>query len=255
MSIPCCQVCREGTVFIATKSYVTYMIAAILLGGPACALALSAVYEAHAHAVASERSLGLTRDSVATRMQSLYLLLLVVIIGACALVVETATPAELLMYGGGVHGALHYIFWPADYFQNSTLTWLSPLSAMMLCEWCATLLLGNLIAVRGGHQSNEGITGTLVDEVVGTKYDMAVRIVIINVLAYPAPQLGLGFYLLLEARSLTSQPILACCGKVAPKKVSAEALAAWRSAQKGHLARAANERAAAANASLLAVMH
>ena len=176
------------------------------------------------------------------------------ILGACALVVETATPAELLVYGGGVHGVLHYLFWPADYFQHSTLTWLSPFSAMMLSEWCATLVLGNLIAVRGGQESNEGLAHTLIDG-MGAKYDMALRIGVINVLAYPAPQLGLGFYLLLEARSSTSQPILACCGKVAPQKVSAEALAAWRSAQKGHLARAANERAAAANASLLAVMH
>ena len=115
----------------------------------------------------------------------------------------------------------------------------------MLLEWCATLLLGNLLAVRGGQASADGTAEPLLGQgscggVAGDAGhtascgggglgDMAMRLLVINVLAYPAPQLGLGVYLLLEARSLSEQPILAwlCCEKPTPAAIRPLAQEAW----------------------------
>ena len=68
----------------------------------------------------------------------------------------------------------------------------------------------------------------------GGKGDMAVRLLVVNMLAYPAPQLGLSLYLLLEARSLSEQPVLAwvCCEKPTPVSMRALAQDAW---QRTHL--------------------
>ena len=65
--------CREGDVLHATRSYAFRMALAVMLGGPSCALALSAVFESHAKSVASPRALGLARESAAQLMQLPYL--------------------------------------------------------------------------------------------------------------------------------------------------------------------------------------
>ena len=110
--------CRDGDVLHATRSYAVRMAVAVVVGGPSCALALSAVFEGHARSVASPRALGAAKEAAAQIMQFPYLGVLLVTLCACVATVTTSTPSELHVYGGGIHGTLHYMFWPADYFHS-----------------------------------------------------------------------------------------------------------------------------------------
>ena len=208
------HVCVGSEVQKFTPFYLPLMLLCVLIGGPACAMAVSAHCEEHArlkaellntkqHYYFPKDELVETKAEISDAMQWIWLLVLAATVAGSA----SAFGSSSLMPDptDGSYDAsaiLLFIFWPVDLARLATLTWLTPLTGIMVVDWLGILLVGLLIAAADGSQEGPGLLG------VSKELDVILRCGLVLVCTFPTPYVGLALYLLLDTRQKAENPLL-----------------------------------------------
>jgi hypothetical protein len=227
--------CLQGEVWIFTPLYIPLMAVCVVAGGPACALAVSAHCEEQSRLklsvmvhskddFVSERKADERRASRATAMQWVYLVLLAAVVSCSA----SGFGAASLYSNDAVHATptLLYVLWPLNLLAPGTSEAMSSVVIMLLADWVGVLGLGVLFATT--HAAQEGPTFLA----VAVENDLTARLAVIFLGAFPSPYIGLALYLLLDARSKATDPMLPPCtgGLRGPQKP--RAMNAWETRQR-----------------------
>ena len=171
-------------------------LAALLLGGTACFISLVVICTVQ-HA---------PRAVVANSLQYAYL-------GAFALLSTVIVALQLTTTSWLT------LFWWPDVLLDSCMAGdaRAPWTVLLLADWVAMLIVANLLVLRSVarvqffDKSDGSYVGRSLlcdaSSCIPARFDLPLRLAIINGLAFPTPYLGLSLFLLLEARSLADMPL------------------------------------------------
>lgn len=202
-----------------TPFYFPLVLVCLVVGGPACALAVSCHCESMAlkkeetintkqNAYLNKEDLKEGRSGVADAMQWLWLLVLAATVAGSASAFSSSALAPEPADGSlDLRAILLYVFWPVDLLSAATRSWLTPASGALIADWVGVLLVGVLSAAADGDKGGgpEGLLG------VGAEYDAPLRIGLVCLCAFPSPYVGLALYVLLDTRHRAENPLLPTC--------------------------------------------
>ncbi len=220
-----------GEVTPLTPLYSLLMLVAVVVGGPTCALALSAHCEELARHKAAVALRHHERQAyLADSMQWVYLVALA-LIAAATTAAFGAPSLDPTFVGFDLGSFLYFYLWPLDLAYSST--WLTRFSAIFVADWAGVLLFGLLHALysQAGDVEGEAPPPSLLGAAEG--YDLLVRIVLILVGAFPNPYLGLGLYLLLDTRHKANFPLMPDCTASLLGNRAPRAMATWQAREQG----------------------
>lgn len=220
--------------------YAALMVVCVVVGGPACALALSTHCVEHARSktagVAAGELLSIRwaerRAFYSDCMQWVYL------IGFAAVVALTtaafgAPALDPRLVGIDLGAIARFYAWPLELIEDvslpSDLQWLAPATLICALDWLAIFGYGLALAVSA--QLDEDATTGLLG--VPARFDMLLRVAIILLLAFPNPYVGLAAYMLLDTRHYAPHPLLPDCTGALQGHDPPRAMATWKAREAG----------------------
>ena len=197
-----------------TPFHLPLMLVCVVIGGPTCAIAVSAHCEEHArlkaellntkqHHYLPKDELVETKAEISDAMQWIWLLVLAVTVaGSASAYGSSSLMADPTDGSRDTTAVLLYIFWPIDLARVATLTWLTPLTGALIVDWFGVLLVSLLIASADGSQEGGGLLGVAKD------LDVMMRCGLVFACSFPTPYVGLALYLMLDTRQKAANPLL-----------------------------------------------
>jgi len=223
--------CIGSEVAQYTPLYGPLMLVCLVIGGPACALAVNAHCEEQARLKVQKRinvgdyvpnsEVEERRGAIADCMQWLYLM--VVALMAFGTLTAFGSPSldPRHAHEPDSSALLEYYAWPYDLARASTLVWLTPLTAALAADWVGILLFGMLIAIADARKGGPPFWG------ISERFDGLVRVLFLVLFACPTPYLGLSLYFLLESRAHAFNPLLPDCAGGIKGISKPRAMATW----------------------------
>lgn len=224
------HVLLAGEVTPLTPLYSLLMLVAVVVGGPACALALSAHCEELARHKAAVAMHHQERQALlADGMQWVYLVALALIAAAttAALGLPSLDPTD----GLDLVAFLTFYLWPLGLIFTSG--WLSRLSAIFVVDWVGLFFFGLLHAFYSQSADNEGEAPPPPLLGVAPGYDLHVRLAFLCAFAFPNPYLGVALYLVLDSRHKARFPLLPDCTAALFGNRPPRAMATWQAREQG----------------------